>query len=135
MFDAVFPTTALPGAGLAGAFGEIQQRNLAALARAQKAAVDGMHALAQAQGDALEATLREMGALPGTVLLADPRTAIAAPFDLAGNAIRNGTARMNRLGELAAVTGADVAAILQDRLLAALEETKAALLGLIPAGL
>jgi len=135
MLDAVFPTAAMPGAGLASALGSIQRRNIEALARAQQAAMEGFRALSRAQGEVLEAMLRDAAELPGALLQADPRAALAAPFDLAERTIRSGTARANRLGEIAAVIGADVASVLQERMLAALGETKQALLDRLPPGI
>ncbi len=134
MSTSLFPSVgSLPAGALLSALLTIQMKNLDALAAAQKTAMEGLGALAKQQQDMLAARLTAAAALPGTLAETDPRTALARPFDAVKTAILDGTARTNLLGELAARSGAEVAGILQERFVAALDETKAALLQAVPA--
>ena len=132
MSSTLFPP--IPAGTIVSALMSIQLKNLDALAAAQKAAMEGMGSLAKQQQDILGARLTEATALPTTLLdSADPRAALAKPFDAMKGAILDGSAKGNLLGEIATRSSAQVAGILQDRLLAALDETKAALLQTVPA--
>ena len=72
--------------------------------------------------------------LPATLSLdTDPRKAVAQPFDSIKRAILDGQAQSNLLNELVAQTAGGVLSILQNRFLASLDETKAALLLALPA--
>src|SRR3954447_25637837 len=119
----------LPAGTVVSALVSIQMKNLDALAAAQKAAMDGLGSLAKQQQDMLSAKLKDATSLPATLIGSDPRAAIAKPFDAVKSAILDGTAQANLLSELAAQSGANVASILQNRLVASLDELKAALLG------
>ena len=122
----------LPAGTLLSALMLIQMKNLDALVAAQRAAIDGLGSLAKQQQDMLSAKLKDATSLPATLIGSDPRAAIAKPFDGAKSAILNGTAQANLLSELAAQSGANVASILQNRLVASLDEFKAALLDAVP---
>lgn len=128
-----FPATAAPGGTMLGALMTMQFRNMEALARAHEAALDGMGSLARQQQDMLAAALRGMREASVPLLPADPRAALVRPLDSLKSALIDGTANANLLGELAARAGAAVAGILQDRMAAALDELKAALLQAMPA--
>ena len=123
----------LPAGTVLSALASIQMKNLDALVAAQKAAMDGLGSLAKQQQDMLSAKLKDAASLPAPLIGSDPRAAIAKPFDSVKSAILNGTAQANLLSELAAQSGANVASILQNRLIASLDEVKAALLDVVPA--
>jgi hypothetical protein len=122
----------LPTGTVLSALVSIQMKNLDALAAAQKAAMEGLGSLAKQQQDMLSAKLKDAANLPATLIERDPRAAIAKPFDSVKSAILDGTAQANLLSELAAQSGANVASILQNRLVASLDEFKAALLDAVP---
>ncbi|MDO9708423.1 phasin family protein [Paracraurococcus lichenis] len=124
---------ALPTGSVVSALMQIQMKNLDAMATAQKAVLEGMGTLARQQQDMLAASLKEFTASPPSLLGSDPRAAVAKPFDAMRSALLDGTARGNLITQIAAQSNATVAGILQDRMLAALEETKAALLAALPA--
>ncbi|MBK1661779.1 phasin family protein [Paracraurococcus ruber] len=134
MSKTLFPMLpAMPAGTVVAALMTIQMKNLDALAAAQKAAMDGIGTIARQQQDMLAARLQDVAGLPAT-LESDPQQAVAKPFDALRTAILDGSARSNMLSELTARTAASVSGILQARLLAALDETKAALLQALPAG-
>jgi hypothetical protein len=131
MSDAMLPIGA--GGTLASAMMRIQMRNCEAMAAATKASTESLGALARRQSEIMEATLRSAMAQASGTATADPATRIAVPFDTMKTMLLEGTAHANMLSQMAAQSSATVAGILQDRLLAALDETKAALLQAMPA--
>jgi hypothetical protein len=124
--------TALPVGDLAASFTAIQVRNLDAFAAAARAGSESLSALVSRQSDILQTTLRSALARTETVP-ADSAARIAQPFDALKTAVLENTANMNVLSQMLAESNAKIATILQDRLLAALEETKAALQRATPA--
>lgn len=133
MSSTLFPVAnAVPAGAVVSAIMAIQMKNLDALAAAQKAVMEGMGTLAKQQQDMLAASLKEVTATPASLIEADPRAAVAKPFDVMKNALLDGTAKANLLSQLAAQSNAAVAEILQTRAIAALEEMKAALLQAMP---
>ena len=122
-----FPATAMPVGAVASALLAIQMKNLDALAAAQKAAMEGYGTLAKQQQEMLAKSMQGAADLPSTLLEKDPQAAVGKPFDALKSAILNSTAQANLLSELAAVAGGNVADILRKRLLASIDETKAAL--------
>jgi len=113
----------------------IQGRNLDALAKAQRAFVEGFGALAERQSDMAWAAVRGAQALLapmpfGTGL----RAGVERRIDALKAALLDGTAGSNLLAETAARANAEVACILQGRTLAALDEFKAVLVAGLPPG-
>jgi hypothetical protein len=108
---------------------EIQTRNVEAIRLAQQKSLAGMGVLAQHQAEMLEGMLRRsLAALPSSLASGlDLRAAIVGQIDSIKTAIQEGQANSNILGELAARSSGDVANTLQSRLMAALDEFKAAL--------
>lgn len=133
MPDLPAPTVATGGA-LLTALARIQMRNLEALAEAARIGGAGLADLSRRQAESLDAALRAAALRSTAGLPADAAGHIALPFDSLRTAILDATAQGNLLAETAARAGAEVAEILQARLLAALEETKAALLQAVPPG-
>jgi hypothetical protein len=108
---------------------EIQMRNMEAMRLAQQKTLEGMGVLAQHQAEMLEGMLRRsLGARPSSLASgSDIRTAIVGQVDLLKTSIQEGQTNSNILAELAARSSGDVANTLQSRLMAALDEFKAAL--------
>ena len=128
------PMPAIPVGAMFSALMAIQVKNLEALAAAQKAAMEGMGTLAKQQQAMLAARFQDAASLPAALTLdTDPRAAVAKPFDSIKSAILDGQAQSNLLNELAAQAAGGVVSILQNRFLASLDETKAALLLAVPA--
>ena len=128
------PMVAIPAGAVFSALMTIQMKNLEALAAAQKAAMEGMGTLAKQQQAMLTAQLQGTSSLPATLSMdTDPREAVAKPFDSIKCAILDGQAQSNLLNELVAQAAGGVVSILQNRFLASLDETKAALLLALPA--
>jgi hypothetical protein len=125
-------TSAIPnGAVIAAALMAIQMRNLDAMVAAQKAALEGFGAFAKQQQETIGSTLRSATGTSTTVD-ADPRTVIVRPIDALKRAMIDNSANSNVLSELAARSSANVADILQKRMMAALDELRAALLEAMP---
>jgi len=106
----------------------IQMRNLDAFAAAQKAAMDSFGTLATQQQETMTASFRSAATLPASLLEGDARDRIIKPIAAVKAAILDSTASSNVMSELTARSSATIAGILQDRMLAALDEFKAALL-------
>jgi hypothetical protein len=108
---------------------KIQMRNMEAMRLAQQKTLEGMGVLAQHQAEMLEGMLRRsLGARPSSLASgSDIRAALAGQIESFKTAIREGQANSNILTELAARSSGDVANTLQSRLMAALDEFKAAL--------
>ena len=109
----------------------IELRNIEAIGLAQQKMLEGMGALAQHQAEMAEGTLRRSfgvpAALPGGI-----HAATIAQITSLKSAIVESQANSNILSELAARSGGEVANILQSRMLAALDELKAALEHVVP---
>ena len=110
----------------------IQMRNLDAFAAAQKAAMQSFGTLAKQQQETMTASFRTAATLPALLFEGDARDRVAKPIDAVKAAMLDSTANSNVMSELAARSSATVATILQDRMLAALDELKAALLQAMP---
>jgi hypothetical protein len=104
----------------------IELRNMEALGLAQQKMLEGMGVLAQRQAEIVDGTVRRsFDAKPSA-----NGSAIAVAIDQIGSlktAMQEGQANSNILSELAARNGGEVANILQSRMMAALDEYKAAL--------
>jgi hypothetical protein len=107
---------------------EIQTRNVEAIRLAQQKTLAGVGVLAQHQAEMLDGMLRRsLTALPSSLASgSDIRAAIVGQIDSIKTAIQEGQANSNILAELAARSSGDVANTLQSRLMAALDEFKAA---------
>lgn len=123
-----------PGGGVVAAILDIQLRNLGAMAQAQKAAVEGLGALARRQSEMAGATLRGALTAPAAPLLGGDRRALLVerPIEAIKSALLEGAANAGVLTELAARSNAAVAGILQERVFATLDELKVALLRAMP---
>jgi hypothetical protein len=110
----------------------IQMRNLDAFAAAQKAAMQSIGSLAKQQQEIMTASFRSAATLPAALFEGDARDRVTRPIDAVKAAMLDNTANSNVMSELAARSSATIAGILQDRMLAALDELKAALLQAIP---
>jgi hypothetical protein len=108
---------------------EIQMRNMEAVRLAQQKTLAGVNVLVQHQAEMLEGMLRRSldTRSPSLAAGSDIRAAIACQIGLLKTAIQEGQANSNILVELAARSSGDVANTLQSRLMAALDELKAAL--------
>jgi phasin family protein len=107
----------------------IQMRNMEAIRLAQQKMLEGMGVLAKHQAEMLEETLRRsFGAQPSALASgSDIRGAIAGQIESLKTAIKESQSNSNVLSELAARSSGDVANTLQSRMMAALDEFKAAL--------
>jgi len=126
MADAAF------GGGLSyvGELLAIQMRNMEAMRLAQQQMLEGMGVLAKHQVEMLEGTLRRSSqpAPAGS----DIRAAIAGQIESLKTAIKECQSNSNVLSELAARSSGEVANTLQSRMMAALDEFKAALVHAMP---
>jgi hypothetical protein len=107
----------------------IQMRNAQAMRLAQQKMLEGIGSLAQHQTAMLQATLRRsFSAQPAIAAApADLGAALAGRIEALKTAMLENQANWNILAELAARSSGDVAATLQSRLVAALDEVKAVL--------
>lgn len=107
----------------------IDLRNREALGLAQQKVLEGMGVLAQRQAEIAEETLRRSLSVRPSVptSAAAFHTAVIGQIDSLKITMMESQAHSNILTELAARSSGDVANILQSRMLAALDEVKAAL--------
>jgi hypothetical protein len=107
----------------------IQIRNLEAMRLAQQKMLEGMGVLARHQVEMAGGALSRSFAAQPSVLASgsDIRAAIAGQIEALKTAIKEGQSNSNVLSELAARSSGDVANTLQTRMMAALDEFKAAL--------
>jgi hypothetical protein len=123
------------GRGYAADLLGIQARNLQALAQAQRSLLEGLDGLAARQvevvGTAGRGSLAFLSPIP---FGGDLRPDVERRIDALKAALLDGTAGSNSLTETAARAGAEVACLLQQRTLAALDELKAALVGALAPG-
>jgi hypothetical protein len=98
----------------------IELRNIEALGLAQQKMLEGWGVLAQRQAEIVQGTLQRSFELKGPGNMAEQ-------IDSLKTTILEGQANSNILSELAARSSGEAASILQSRLVAALDEYKAAL--------
>jgi phasin family protein len=110
----------------------IQMRNMEAMQQAQQKMLEGMGVLAKRQTEIIEGTLRRSVSEPSPATSPDIRTAVSHQIEAFKTTILENQTNSNILSELAARSGAEVANILQSRMMAALDEFKAALDHAIP---
>ncbi len=112
----------------------IQARNMDALHKAGQAMLDGIGVLARHQADTIGSVLARPVSAKLPVLTSGPyiAAAIGDGIDALKTGITETQARSNILSELTARSAGAVSTILQTRLLAALDEYKAALQHAVP---
>jgi hypothetical protein len=110
----------------------IQMRNMEAIRQAQQKMLEGMGVFAKRQTEIIEGTLRRSVSEPSAVTSPDIRSVVGHQIESLKTTILENQANSNILSEMAARSGAEVANILQSRMMAALDELKAALDHAIP---
>lgn len=110
----------------------IQMRNMEAVRQAQQKMLEGIGVLAKRQTEIMEGTLRRSVSEPSAVGSSDIRGVVGQQIESLKTTIQENQANSNILSEMAARSGAEVADILQKRMMAALDEFKAALEHAIP---
>jgi phasin family protein len=111
----------------------IQMRNMEAMRLAQQQMLEGMGVLAKHQAEMLEGTVRRSFEVqPSAPVGSDIRAAIAGQIESLKTAMKECQSNSNVLSELAARSSGEVANTLQSRMMAALDEFKAALEHAIP---
>jgi phasin family protein len=127
--------TSLPVDGGFGFFTDligIQMRNMEAIRQAQQKMLEGMSVLAKRQTEIIEGTLRRSVSEPSAATSPDIRAVVSHQIDAFKTTILENQTNSNILSEMAARSSAEVADILQSRMMAALDEFKAALDHAIP---
>jgi hypothetical protein len=110
----------------------IQMRNIEAIQEAQQKMLEGIGGLAKRQTEIIEGTLRHSVSEPAAVTSPDIRGAVSHQIETIKITILENQTNANILSEMAARSSAEVANILQSRMMAALDEFKAALDQAIP---
>ena len=110
----------------------IQMRNLEALQQAQKKMLEGMGIFAKSQTEIVQGTLRHSVSDPPAVTSWDIRAVASHQIESLKTMLQENQANSNILSEIAARSSGEVATILQSRMMAALDEFKAALEHAIP---
>jgi hypothetical protein len=110
----------------------IQMRNMEAIRQAQQKMLEGIGGLAKRQTEIIEGTLRRSVSEPSVGTSPDIRTVVSHQIDSLKTTILENQTNSNILSEMAARSGAEVANILQSRMMAALDEFKTALDHAIP---
>ena len=127
-----------PSRSINGGFGflsdlvGIQMRNMEAVRQAQQKMLEGIGVLAKRQTEIMEGTLRRSVSEPSAVGSSDIRGVVGQQIESLKTTIQENQANSNILSEMAARSSAEVADILQKRMMAALDEFKAALEHVIP---
>lgn len=110
-------------------FVAIELRNIEAMGVVQQKMLEGWGALAQRQAEMAEGTLRRSFD-PGIAKASLPSSlpaAVIGQIEQLKTALLEGQANSNILSELAARSSGEVASVLQSRMIAALDEFRAAL--------
>jgi len=110
----------------------IQMRNMEAIQQAQQKMLEGIGVLAKRQTEIMGGTLRRSVSEPSAVTSSDIRAVVSHQIESLKTTILENQANSNILSEMAARSSAEVANILQSRMMAALDEFKAALDHAIP---
>ena len=110
----------------------IQMRNMEAIRQAQQKMLEGIGVLAKRQTEIMEGTLRRSVSEPSAMGSSDIRGIVGQQIESLKTTIQENQANSNILSEMAARSSAEVADILQKRMMAALDEFKAALEHAIP---
>jgi phasin family protein len=111
----------------------IQMRNMEAIRQAQQKMFEGIGVLAKRQTEIMGGTLRRSVSEPSAAATSpDIRSVVGHQIESFKTTILENQANSNILSEMAARSSAEVANILQSRMMAALDEFKAALDHAIP---
>jgi hypothetical protein len=110
----------------------IQMRNMEAIQQAQQKMLEGIGVLAKRQTEIMGGTLRRSVSEPSAVTSSDIRAVVSQQIESLKTTILENQANSNILSEMAARSSAEVATILQSRMMAALDEFKAAVEHAIP---
>jgi len=110
----------------------IQIRNLEAIQQAQKKMLERMGIFAKGQTEIVEGTLRRSARESPNMTPWDVRAVASHQIESLKTMIQENQANSNILSEIAARSSGEVATILQSRIMAALDEFKAALEHAIP---
>jgi phasin family protein len=111
----------------------IQMRNMEAIRQAQQKMLEGIGVLAKRQTEIMGGTLRRSVSEPSAAATSpDIRSVVGHQIESFKTTILENQANSNILSEMAARSSAEVANILQSRMMAALDEFKAALDHAIP---
>lgn len=127
-----------PSRSVNGSFGflsdlvGIQMRNMEAVRQAQQKMLEGIGVLAKRQTEIMEGTLRRSVSEPSAMGSSDIRGIVGQQIESLKTTIQENQTNSNILSEMAARNSAEVADILQKRMMAALDEFKAALEHVIP---
>src|SRR5436190_18016649 len=110
----------------------IQMRNMEAIRQAQQKILEGIGGLAKCQTEIIEGTLRRSVSEPAAVTTPDIRAVVSHQIEAFKTTILENQTNSNILSEMAGRSSAEVANILQSRMMAALDELKTALDHAIP---
>ena len=110
----------------------IQMRNMEAIRQAQQKMLEGIGVLAKRQTEIIEGIMRRSVGEPTAVTSPDIRAVVSHQIESLKTTILENQANSNILSEMTARNSAEVANILQSRMMAALDEFKAALDHAIP---
>ena len=110
----------------------IQMRNMEAIRQAQQKMLEGIGVLAKRQTEIIEGMMRRSVGEPTAVTSPDIRAVVSHQIESLKTTILENQANSNILSEMTARSSAEVANILQSRMMAALDEFKAALDHAIP---
>jgi hypothetical protein len=111
----------------------IQMRNAQAIATAQQKMLEGLNMLSKQQAQIMEVVLRRaFDSTQATSSLAGMRDSIGARIDALKQSIMETQANSNALSEIMMRSAGEVVSVLQDRMMAALDELKAAANEAIP---
>ena len=110
----------------------IQMRNMEAIQQAQQKMLEGIGVLAKRQTEIMGGTLRRSVSEPSAVTSSDIRAVVSHQIESLKTTILENQANSNILSEMAARSRTKVATILQSRMMAALDEFKAAVEHAIP---
>jgi uncharacterized protein YpuA (DUF1002 family) len=105
----------------------IQMRNMEAIRQAQQKMLEGIGVLAKRQTEIIEGTLRRSVSEPSPATSSDIRAVVSRQIETLKTTILENQANSNILSEMAARSSAEVANIVQSRMMAALDEFKTAL--------
>ena len=110
----------------------IQMRNMEAIRQAQQKMLEGMSVFAKRQTEIIEGTLRRSVSEPAPATSPDIRAVVSRQIESLKTTILESQTNSNILSETAARSSAEVANVLQSRMMAALDEFRAALDHAIP---
>lgn len=102
-----------------------QKKNIEAVTAANRAAVEGVQALAKRQAEVMQETMREAAqAISGMTKVGSPGELVAKQADFARSAFEKGVATMQELAEIVTKSNKQVTATINARVTATLEEIR-----------